>query len=82
LDREQVVANVRREVSSLGVRYAVVTDNDYETWHAYNVEAWPTIFILDKRGRVRYEHIGEGAYEEQERAIKTLLAEEYKGEAK
>ena len=82
LDREQVVANVRREVSSLGIRYAVVTDNDYATWHAYNVEAWPTIFILDKRGRVRYEHIGEGAYDAQERVIKMLLAEEFKDGAK
>ncbi|MDT7605403.1 MAG: hypothetical protein QOF61_3400 [Acidobacteriota bacterium] len=82
LDREQVVENVRREVSSLGLRYAVVTDNDYATWHAYGVEAWPTVFILDRRGRVRYKHVGEGAYDEQERVIKTLLAEEDKGEAK
>jgi thiol-disulfide isomerase/thioredoxin len=82
LDRENVIENVRREVSSLGLRYAVVTDNGYETWHAYNVEAWPTVFILDKRGRVRYRHVGEGAYDEQERVVKTLLAEEYKSEAK
>jgi len=34
---------VRREVSSLGIHYPVVTDNDYATWKAYNVEAWPTI---------------------------------------
>ncbi len=47
--------------------------------------------ILDKQGRIRYSHIGEGAYEQQEAVIKTLLAEnadkattaasdEYKGE--
>ncbi|MFL6228572.1 MAG: redoxin domain-containing protein [Pyrinomonadaceae bacterium] len=82
LDSERVVANVRREVSSLGLRYPVVTDDDYATWRAYNVEAWPTVFILDRRGRVRYEHVGEGHYEEQERAVKTLLAEEYTDVAK
>jgi thiol-disulfide isomerase/thioredoxin len=81
LDREQLVENVRREVSSLGLRYAVVTDNDYATWRAYGVEAWPTVFILDRAGRVRYEHVGEGRYEEQERVVKALLAEEYKGDA-
>jgi thiol-disulfide isomerase/thioredoxin len=81
LDLEQPVENVRREVASLGLRYAVVTDNDYATWHAYGVEAWPTIFILDRAGRVRYEHVGEGRYEEQERVVKALLAEEYKGDA-
>jgi thiol-disulfide isomerase/thioredoxin len=80
LEREQVIENVRREVSSLGIAYAVLTDNDYATWNAYHVEAWPTVFILDKRGRVRYRHVGEGDYDVQERAIKALLAEDYKGE--
>src|SRR5690349_17043710 len=70
------IDNVRREVASLGIRYPVVTDNDYETWRAYKVEAWPTAFLLDKSGRVRWMHVGEGAYEEAERTIQKLLAEE------
>ncbi|MDT4953286.1 MAG: hypothetical protein QOJ02_1424 [Acidobacteriota bacterium] len=74
-DREKKIENVRREVASLGIDYAVVTDNDYETWRAYSVEAWPTVMILDKRGRVRFTHIGEGLYDEQESVIKQLLAE-------
>jgi thiol-disulfide isomerase/thioredoxin len=75
---EKEIANVRRSVGSLGIRYPILTDNDYATWNAYGVEAWPTVFILDRRGRVRYKHVGEGAYDEQERTVKTLLAEEYK----
>ncbi len=67
--------NVRREVPALGVKYPVVTDNDYKTWKAYGVEAWPTILVVDKKGRVRWLHIGEGRYEETESVIKTLLAE-------
>ena len=47
-DEERKVENLRREVTSLGIRYAVVTDNDYQTWSAYHVEAWPTTFLLDK----------------------------------
>jgi len=66
---------VRREVPSLDIKYTVVTDNDYKTWKAYNVEAWPTIFLLDKQGRIRWLHVGEGSYEETEDVIKTLLAE-------
>lgn len=72
---EKKVENVRRETASLGVRFPVVTDNDHETWRAYKVEAWPTIFVLDKSGRVRWKHVGEGAYEETERTIQKLLAE-------
>ena len=67
--------NVRREVPGLGLKYAVVTDNDYKTWNAYHVGAWPTIFVLDKQGRIRWLHVGEGRYDDTENVIKTLLAE-------
>jgi len=74
-DEERKVENLRREVASLGIRYPVVTDNDYQTWNAYRVEAWPTIFLLDKEGRIRWMHVGEGDYDEAERQIQKLLAE-------
>ncbi|MBI3761231.1 MAG: thioredoxin, partial [Chloroflexi bacterium] len=32
---------------------------------------------IDKRGHIRYQHIGEGRYDETEAAIQTLLAESY-----
>jgi peptide-methionine (R)-S-oxide reductase len=77
-DTEKNVENVRREAVSLGIRYPVVTDNEHETWRAYHVTAWPTTFLLDKSGRIRWMHVGEGAYDESERMIQKLLAEETK----
>ena len=74
-DEERNVDHLRREVASLGIRYPVVTDNDYETWKAYKVEAWPTVFLLDRKGRIRWMHVGEGNYDETERLIQKLLAE-------
>lgn len=74
-DHERKVENLRREVASLEIRYPVVSDNDYHTWDAYNVGAWPTIFLLDKQGRIRWMHVGEGDYDEAERLIQRLLAE-------
>ena len=75
MDNEKKLENVRREVASLGIHYPVVTDNDYATWRAYDVEAWPTIFVLDKSGRIRWTHVGEGAYDQTEQVIQKLLAE-------
>jgi thiol-disulfide isomerase/thioredoxin len=72
---EFIINSVRREVPALGIKYPVVTDNDHQTWDAYGVEAWPTMFVLDKQGRIRWLHVGEGRYEETEGVIKTLLAE-------
>ena len=74
-DEERKVQHLRREVSSLGIQYPVVTDNDYQTWNAYKVEAWPTIFLLDKQGRIRWTRVGEGDYQQAERLIQKLLAE-------
>lgn len=75
LDFERDIDQLRREVAGLGIKYPVVTDQDYSTWKAYGVEAWPTLFLLDKQGRVRWNHVGEGYYDETEQAIKKLLAE-------
>jgi peptide-methionine (R)-S-oxide reductase len=74
-DAEKKVENLRREVASLGIRYPVVTDNQFATWNAYDVRAWPTIFVLDKAGRIRGSHVGEGGYAETEQLIQKLLAE-------
>jgi thiol-disulfide isomerase/thioredoxin len=74
-DSEYSFDSVRKEVPALGIKYPVVTDNDYQTWKAYGVEAWPTIVVLDKQGRIRWLHVGEGRYDETESVIKALLAE-------
>jgi thiol-disulfide isomerase/thioredoxin len=75
---ERNVDNVRSEVASLGIKYPVVTDNDYATWDAYKVQAWPTLFVVDREGWVRRMHVGEGEYEETERTIQKLLLEDNK----
>jgi thiol-disulfide isomerase/thioredoxin len=74
-DEERKIEHLRRQVALLGIMYPVVTDTDYQTWEAYNVEAWPTTFLLDKQGRIRWRHVGEGGYGEAERLIQKLLAE-------
>ncbi len=72
---ERVYDNLVKAVEKRGITYPVVTDYESKTWQAYGVNAWPTIIILDKQGRIRYRHVGEGAYDAQEKVIKTLLAE-------
>src|ERR1043165_10225013 len=76
LDTERDVNNLRHEIAELGISFPVMTDNDYSTWNAYRVQAWPTWFVLDKQGHIRWQHVGEGAYDETEKVIKQLLAED------
>ena len=67
--------NVRSAIKRLGLRYAVAMDNDFGTWDAYQNRYWPAKYLIDGRGHLRYVHFGEGAYEETESHIRTLLAE-------
>ncbi len=69
--------NLKEAIIRLDVPYAVAQDNDGQTWSAYRVRYWPTLFLIDKQGNIRYQHIGEGRYDEIESAIKVLLAETY-----
>jgi hypothetical protein len=74
---EEDLDNLKQAVIDLDVPYAVVQDNDCKTWAAYKNRYWPTLYLIDKRGHIRYVHIGEGAYEITEAAIQDLLAESY-----
>ena len=66
---------VVKATQQLGVRYPVVQDNDHAIWTRFGVRAWPTTMLVDRAGRIRYQHIGEGAYEATERMIQRLLLE-------
>ena len=74
---EADLGNLTKAVQQLGLRYPIAQDNDGQTWRAYDTHYWPTIFLIDKRGHIRYQSIGEGAYPQTEAAIQSLLAEQY-----
>ena len=75
---ERVPDNVRSAVRRLGIRYPVALDNDFATWRAYDNDYWPAKYLIDRAGRVRYTHFGEGAYGETETWIRRLLGEKVK----
>jgi len=67
--------NLKKALAELDVRYPVAVDTLGATWQAYDNRYWPTLYLIDKQGHMRYVHIGEGGYEQTEGAIQALLAE-------
>ena len=67
--------NVKSAVQKFGIKYPVLQDNDKETWDEYDNRYWPRKYLVDDEGYIRYDHIGEGAYNETEKVIQTLLSE-------
>ncbi len=72
---EQKLENLKAAMARLNVTYPVTQDNDFRIWKAYRNRYWPAMYLVDKRGDIRYVHIGEGGYAETERVIRALLAE-------
>ncbi len=72
---EAKVENVQRYIRDNDLRNAVPVDNDFVTWKRFGNRAWPALYLIDKAGRIRYTHVGEGSYAATEQMIRTLLAE-------
>ena len=72
---EKVQANVEKAVKDFDVEYPVVLDNDFSTWKALENQFWPRKYLIDIDGYIVYDHIGEGRYEETEKAIQMALSE-------
>jgi len=66
---------MQRAVRRAGIPYPVVLDNEALLWSAFDAREWPTMFLIDKDGFIRYSHQGEGGYEQFERALQQLIAQ-------
>lgn len=71
----QYESNVERGIREFGLTYPIVIDSDYELWKAFANRCWPTKYLLDVEGYLRWAHFGEGAYQECEETIQELLRE-------
>jgi thiol-disulfide isomerase/thioredoxin len=72
---EKDPANVRYAVSDLRIDFPVPIDSDHSIWSAFRNEYWPADYFIDRSGRIRYHHFGEGEYEKSERVIQEILRE-------
>lgn len=74
-ERERNLDKLRTYVDKAGIKYAVAVDNDFANWNRYRNRFWPTRYLIDKHGVVRYSKIGEGGYDDMEQKIQALLRE-------
>jgi thiol-disulfide isomerase/thioredoxin len=72
---EKNYTNVKDAVQRFGIRYPVILDSDHGTWNAYGNNYWPRFYLIDTQGYIRYDHIGEGDYNQIEKSIQSLVAE-------
>jgi thiol-disulfide isomerase/thioredoxin len=75
-DFERDVDAVAAAAEANGLAWPIAIDNEklnFRSWQERRF--WPRIFLIDRAGNVRYDHIGEGAYDEIDTAVGALIAE-------
>jgi thiol-disulfide isomerase/thioredoxin len=78
---ERNVDTLRSKLEQFKIRYPVAVDHDAANWRAWANSVWPSVYLVDKRGNVRYWWYGElnwqGAQGEKlmRERIEQLLAE-------
>ena len=78
-DYEAEVDNVVDALAELNVPWPVALDPTKRTFHSWQegkTGYWPRIYLIDRAGNIRYDHHGEGRYDEIDAAVQELLAEE------
>jgi thiol-disulfide isomerase/thioredoxin len=71
-------ANIVEAAAELNVTWPIALDPTKHTFHSWQegpTAHWPRIYLLDRTGHIRYDHIGEGRYDQIDAAVQALLAE-------
>ena len=62
---ESRFANVQSSIRKWGITYPVLVDNDNTNWNRWHQHYWPTLYLLDRTGKIRYRWEGELEYDHQ-----------------
>ena len=56
---EAVIERVRQKVRDNGMKYPIAVDGSKTIWKAWRNQFWPSVYLIDKKGNVRYRWDGE-----------------------
>jgi len=83
--RERQLSELRSVVQEEGFTFPVLADMESQTWNLWGNSMWPSVYLIDKQGRIRYWWYGEldwqgaGGQEIMAKRIEELLAERMEG---
>ncbi|MDG2380859.1 MAG: redoxin domain-containing protein [Pirellulaceae bacterium] len=78
---ESEIRRVRAKVEEAAFRFPIVVDNEKQIWNEWGNSIWPSVYLIDKQGRIRYWWYGEldwqgaGGQEIMAKHLEELLAE-------
>jgi hypothetical protein len=58
-NEEKKIEKIRKKVKENGMKYPIAVDGSARTWRAWGNRYWPSIYLIDRKGVVRYRWDGE-----------------------
>jgi len=73
---EAEVPNIVEAAERLGVNWPIALDTEkknFRAWQPGRTNFWPRTYVIDQNGDIRFDHIGEGKYDEVREVIRFLI---------
>ena len=74
-DHERDGHCIARRLDRHGFPFPVAHDPDWSLWQQYDIQAWPTVMLIDGNGRQRERIVGDGSLHELDTLLARLCAE-------
>lgn len=72
-DQEKETEAIRKAILRYEIQHPVVNDANRVIWERYEVEAWPSLYLIDPEGNLIARGSGEGLYEAVDESIAKLI---------
>jgi thiol-disulfide isomerase/thioredoxin len=66
---EKDTAQIRQAILRYGIQHPVVNDRNFDVWRNYDAQAWPTIVLINPKGKIIAKFSGEGIFEPFDRVL-------------
>jgi thiol-disulfide isomerase/thioredoxin len=73
-ENEGETENIRKVILRYGIEHPVVNDADYIIWDKYAVNAFPTQVLIDPAGYIAGRFVGEGHFEDIDKAVSEQIS--------
>ncbi|MBY0459755.1 MAG: redoxin domain-containing protein, partial [Gemmataceae bacterium] len=77
-ENEKDTASIRKAILRYQIEHPVVNDADHKIWDRYDVDAWPTLVVIDPEGNLVGYTTGEGNYDLLDVVVSKLIDEHKK----
>ena len=72
-ENERETEAIRKAILRYEIRHPVISDANQLMWRAYEVNSWPTVFLIDPEGYAVFRKAHEQVYEDLETRIEQLI---------